>query len=297
MATRGRGREGEPVSDSTNLLFVGLPKTGKTTYLAALWHVLEEQSSATKVKLKQLSGDRTYLNSIVEAWRAYMPVPRTALQTDDTKVSLHLEGDGIGEFTLSIPDLGGEVFEQQIEHRKMHPAQALLFREANGVLLFLHPDVKKGTQISEQDQITASIGGATETEGGATSQPAVPVPWKIEMLPTQAKLVELLQFFGELVHHRLRLAVVVSAWDLVAECGQTPRQYVSGRLPLLRQFLDANDDTIDHAVFGVSAQGGRIPEDTSKLLELDPLKRIRVCHESENDHDITKPLAWLLGGK
>ena len=47
------------MSDSTNLLFVGLPQSGKTTYLAALWHVLEDQSSATKLKLKQLSGDRT----------------------------------------------------------------------------------------------------------------------------------------------------------------------------------------------------------------------------------------------
>jgi len=286
------------VSDATKLLFVGLPQSGKTTYLAALWHVLEDQSSATKLKLKQLSGDRTYLNLIVEAWRACTPVPRTTLQTDDTTVALHLEGDGFGEFTLSVPDLGGEAFEQQIEHRKMSAAHGALFREANGVLLFVHPDVKKGTQISDQDHITASIGGATEAGSGANGHAtAVPVPWKVEMLPTQAKLVELLQFLLELVDQRLRVAVVVSAWDLVADVGQTPREYVSGRLPLLRQFLDANDDIVDHAVFGISAQGGAIPDDKSKLLELDSLKRIRVCHDSENDHDITKPLAWLLGGK
>jgi hypothetical protein len=117
------------------------------------------------------------------------------------------------------------------------------------------------------------------------------------MLPTQAKLVELLQFLLELVDQRLRVAVVVSAWDLVAEVGQPPREYVSGRMPLLRQFLDANDDVVDHAVFGVSAQGGTIPDDKSKLLELDSLKRIGVFHGSESDHDITRPLAWLLGGK
>jgi hypothetical protein len=285
------------VSDSTNLLFMGLPQSGKTTYLAALWHVLEDQSSATKLKLKQLSGDRTYLNLIVEAWRACTPVPRTTLQTDDTTVALHLEGEGFGEFTLSVPDLGGEAFDQQIEHRKMSAAHAALFRAANGVILFVHPDVKKGTQISDQDQITASIGGATEVGSGSNGKAVVPVAWKVEMLPTQAKLVELLQFLLELVDHRLRVAVVVSAWDLIADVGQTPREYVSGRMPLLRQFLDANDDIVDHTVFGVSAQGGAIPDDKSKLLELDSLKRIRVCHGSENDHDITKPLAWLLGGK
>jgi len=284
--------------NSTNLLFVGLPRSGKTTYLAALWHVLEDQDpvSATKLKLKRLSGDRTYLNLIVEAWRACTPVPRTTLQTDDTTVALHLEGDGFGEFTLSVPDLGGEAFEQQIEHRKMSAAHAALFREANGVILFVHPDVKKGTQISDQDQIVASIRGAAAAEGGASADSAVPVPWKVEMLPTQAKLVELLQFLLDLVDQRLRVAVVVSAWDLVADLGQTPLEYVSGRMPLLRQFLNANDDIVDHAVFGVSAQGGAIPDDKSKLLELDSLKRIRVCHGGDDDHDITKPLAWLLGG-
>lgn len=285
------------MSSSTSLLFVGLPKSGKTTYLAALWHVLEDQSSATKLKRKQNSVDRSYLNLIAEAWRACTPVPRTTLQTDDTTVTLHLEGDGFGEFTLTVPDLGGEAFEQQIEHRKMSAAHAALFREANGVLLFVHPDSKRGTQISEQDQITASIGGTTEAPGGANGHAAAPVPWKVEMLPTQAKLVELLQFLLEIVDQRLRVAVVVSAWDLVAEVGQAPREYVSGRMPLLRQYLDANDDVFDHAVFGISAQGGAIPDDKSRLLGIDSLKRIKVCYETENDHDITKPLAWLLGGK
>jgi hypothetical protein len=280
-----------------NLLFVGLPQSGKTTYLAALWHVLDDQSSSTKLKLKQLSGDRTYLNLIAEAWRRYRPVPRTTPQTADTTVALHLEGDGFGEFTLTVPDLGGEAFEQQIEHRKMSSAHAALFREADGVLLFVDPNVKKGTQISDLNQIAASIGGATEAANGTNDQAAAPVPWKVELLPDQAKLVELLQFLIEMADKRLRVAVVVSAWDLVADLGQTPREYASGRLPLLRQFLDANDDFVDHAVFGISAQGGALPAEKSKLQALDSLKRIRVCHESENDHDITKPLAWLLGGK
>jgi hypothetical protein len=285
------------MNDETNFLFVGLPKSGKTTYLAALWHVLEDQSSATKLKLKHLSGDRTYLNLIVQAWRACTPMPRTTLQPGDPTVTLHLEGDGFGDFALSVPDLVGETFDQQLEHRKISAEHAALFRKAKGVILFVHPDVIKGTQISDQNQIAASIGGEIEEGTASNGHAAVPVPWKIEMLPTQAKLVELLQFLLEVVDLRLRVAVVVSAWDLVSTIGQTPHEYVSGRMPLLRQFLDANDDIVDHAVFGISAQGGAIPGDKTQLLELDSLKRIRVCYGSENDHDITKPLAWLLGSK
>lgn len=283
------------MSDSSNILFVGLPRSGKTTYLAALWHVLEDQSSLTKLKLKKLSADRTYLNLIVDAWRTCRPMSRTTLQ--ETTVALHLEGDGFGEFTLSVPDLSGEAFDQQIEHRKMSAAHATLFRQADGVLLFVHPDVKSGVQISDQNQLAVSIGGTTEVEHVGNEPAAVPVPWKAELLPTQVQLVELLQFLLELVDRRLRVAVVVSAWDLVEEIGQTPREFMSGRMPLLKQFFDANDDILDNAVFGVSAQGGQIPDDKFKLLEIDSLKRINVCHDNEKGHDITKPLAWLLGAK
>lgn len=285
------------MSDSTSLLFIGLPSSGKTTYLAALWHVLEDQSSATKLKLNGLSGDRTYLNRIVEAWRACTAVPRTTLQAEDTTVSLHLEGDGFGTFRLSVPDLSGEAFHQQLEHRKMSAQHADLLRHANGVILFVHPDVQKGTQITQQEQMTASIGGAEEAGTGADGNAVVPVPWSVETLPTQMKLVELLQFFLERVDRRIRVAVVVSAWDLVDELGQSPHDYMSRHMPLLRQFLDANDDLLEHAVFGVSAQGGTIPDEKDMLLELDALKRIKVRYGNNADHDITKPIAWLLGGE
>lgn len=66
---------------------------------------------------------------------------------------------------------------------------------------------------------------------------------------------------------------------------------------MLRQFLESNDDLLEHTVFGVSAQGGDITVDEQKkaLLDLDDaLKRIKVVHGTETSQDITKPIAWLL---
>jgi len=77
----------------------------------------------------------------------------------------------------------------------------------------------------------------------------------------------------------------------------TPHEYLKRELPLLRQFLDSNDDRLEHTVFGVSAQGGDITvaEQKSALLGLDDaLKRIKVLHGSEISQDITRPIAWLL---
>jgi hypothetical protein len=284
------------VSRPTNLLFIGLPGSGKTTFLAALWHVLTDRSSGTTLKLTKLSGDRAYLNQITKEWRECSQVPRTNLQTEQVVV-LHLDGDGFGAFDLSIPDLAGEAFKQQVIDRRISRHHDAFVQAATGVMLFLHPDVQKGTQLTMARQLEATLPGGRKEEASAAS--SAPNVWSPEMLPHQAKLVELLQFLLERVQRKLRVAVVVSAWDLVERLGMPPRAFIARELPLLQQFLEANDDLLEHVIFGVSAQGGDITDASEKqsLLELDDaLKRIKVRQDEDTGQDITKPIAWLLAG-
>jgi hypothetical protein len=285
------------VRTSANLLFVGLPGSGKTTFLAALWHVLNDGSSATSLKLTKLSGDRAYLNQITKEWRECSQVPRTNLQTEQVVV-LHLDSEGFGAFDLSIPDLAGEAFKQQLTDRRMSRRHEAFVQQASGVMLFLHPDVQKGTQLTVARRLEAELPGAHEEDATAASA-GTDNAWSPELLPTQAQLVELLQFLLERAERKLRVAVVVSAWDLVDSLG-APHEFVARELPLLQQFLEANDDLFAYSVFGVSAQGGDITVASEKqtLLELDDaLKRIKVRQEQQTGQDVTKPIAWLLGGK
>jgi hypothetical protein len=281
------------LSVPAHLLFVGLPGSGKTTYLAALWHVLDDRSSATSLTLTKLSGERTYLNQITKEWRECSQVPRTNLQTEQVVV-LHLDGVDFGSFDLAVPDLSGEAFELQLTDRRMSLHHDEFVQQATGVMLFVHPDVKHGAQLTQAAQMEQALGGApTDVNAGPRA------PWSIEKMPTQVKLVELLQFLLERSPRKLRVAVVVSAWDLVDRYGP-PHEFLSRQLPLLHQFLVANGDLLEHAVFGVSAQGGDITIEKEKqaLLELDDaLMRIRVRHGDEVGRDITKPIAWLLGTK
>lgn len=284
------------MSNPANLLFIGLPGSGKTTFLAALWHVLSDRSSATTLKLTKLSGDRTYLNQITKEWRECSQVPRTNLQTEQVVV-LHLNGEGFGAFDLSIPDLAGEAFKQQLTDRRMSRHHDTFIQEATGVMLFIHPDVQKGTQLTVAQHLEATLLGSQTTNAERAN--AVANAWSPDMLPHQAKLVELLQFLLDRTQRKLRVAVVVSAWDLVDGIGMPPHGFIARELPLLQQFLEANDDLLAHAVFGVSAQGGDITVEVEKqtLLELDDaLKRIKVRQDQEASQDITKPIAWLLGG-
>lgn len=281
-------------SSSSQMFFMGLPGSGKTTFLAALWHVLDDQSSTTSLRLTRLSGDRTYLNRIAEAWRSCSPVERTTLQTEE-QVGLHLVGDSLGEFELAVPDLSGEAFELQLTDRRMSIQHDAIVQQAAGIILFLHPDVKKGIQLGHALQLEASISESDPQDEGASEESASALPWSVENMPTQVKLVELLQFVLDRSPRAIRVAVVVSAWDLVENLALSPLDYVSREMPLLRQFLDANRDELEHAVFGVSAQGGSIPDDKSSLLAIDALDRIKVCDGNDTSRDITRPIAWLLG--
>jgi len=290
------------VNAAAHLLFMGLPGSGKTTFLAALWHVLDERSSETRLKLKGLSVDRTYLHQITADWQKCSQVQRTKLEHEQV-VNLSL-ASGTTEFELTVPDLSGEGFEQQLRDRKIGVEHHGSIQRATGFVLFVHARVKEGTRLSYSRQLSAVLDGAspqragTDAAGGNTQKPAIE-PWSIEKLPTQVALVELLQFALESVLRKVRVAVVISAWDLVEKASftGTPHEYLKREMPLLRQFLDSNDDRLEHTVFGVSAQGGDITveEQKSALLDLDDaLQRIKVLHGSESSQDITRPIAWLL---
>lgn len=290
------------MSTAANLLFMGLPGSGKTTFLAALWHVLDERSSETRLKLKGLSVDRTYLHQITADWQKCSQVQRTKLEHEQ-EVNLSL-ASGTTEFELAVPDLSGEGFELQLRDRKISVEHHGNIQRATGLVLFVHARTKEGTRLSYSRQLSAVLDSAspqhagTDAAGGNTQKPVIK-PWSIENLPTQVALVELLQFALESVVRKVRVAVVISAWDLVEKASftGTPHEYLSREMPLLRQFLDSNDDRLEHTVFGVSAQGGDITVDEQKkaLLGLDDaLKRIKVLHGKETSQDITRPIAWLL---
>src|ERR1700761_1052789 len=92
---------------------LGLPRSGKTTFLAALWHLIDAGEVATKLVLDKLVGDHAYLNAIAEAWRRCEEVPRTSMAAE-TKVTIHVHAQAIGQkMALEFPDLSGESFEIQ----------------------------------------------------------------------------------------------------------------------------------------------------------------------------------------
>lgn len=268
-------------SNSFSAIAIGLKGTGKTTYLAALWNHVEQGTVASCAKLAALQPDREYLQTIRGTWLQLIAAQRTSTGTVE-HVSLRLEVDGHGSpVELNVPDLSGELFASQWETRQTSKAYAALAQGADGLLLFVHP-----LAVQPRQRITAAAQSTADSEIKE---------WAIPFSPTQVQLVDLLQFLTALRGRPkgMRVAVIVSAWDLATD-KLSPRDWMERRLPFLFQYLETQGDGFEASYWGVSAQGGRWPEDKQRLQASAPEARPFIVEQLERGTDLALPIRWLL---
>jgi hypothetical protein len=285
------------------LLIAGLPGSGKTTFLAALWHVVESEEVEDSLVISEVHGVRDHLNLIREQWLNCQELERTKISAEKL-VSFRLRdrtNNKVVEVTL--PDLSGETFRHQWESRQWTAEFDALASQSSGVALFIHPrTVIEPTRI---DSGTAAMMDALSPESVALSRGDAPGtnselainPWSATETCTQVKLVEILQFLKNraFVGLPLPVAIVISAWDLIKD-ESTPPSWLQKRLPLLDQFLKANVESLPFQVFGVSALGDELAQAASLQKHDKASDRIIVTETAEKaSHDITIPLKWLLG--
>ena len=271
------------------ILLFGLPGSGKTTYLAALWYLLQQDDVEKKLYLNGWPDTREYLNQIAGKWARFTPVDRNLLTEGIKKIQICLE-NGDDMVDLHVPDVSGESWEVLWETRSCHKEFAALAKDAYGIILFVHADhIRQPVDILTLTKQTA---------GQLPDKQVEPTAWNAKESPTQVILVDLLQaLFSSPDFGRERpLALVVSAWDKIANMEQTPEEFFSTTLPLLHQFLQYRN----FKIFGVSAQGGALTQadDLRRLQAQDnPVDRILVDDGSSRSYDLTTPISWLINGE
>jgi hypothetical protein len=276
-------------------LVLGLPGSGKTTFLAALWYLVVWAEVPTALRLDRLHGNKEHLNRISSDWLSCRPVERTPIGSE-TIASMKLVSTGEADERAEVffPDMSGELFNLQWKERRCSRAHYELARAASGVVLFVHPSaLLEPVRIDEVAPIVDDVGLIGSDDG----EEDAPSPWDADRAPTQVKLVELLQFlFREpfsLLH--ARVAVIVSAWDLVAARAASPAAWLTARLPLLDQYLRGNPERYTARVYGISAPGGDLGRDGERLLsKAMPAERIIVVGDESQPHDLTAPVSWLM---
>jgi hypothetical protein len=274
------------------ILFSGLPNSGKTTYIAALWYYVfystgKEIYSADTLENAELE----YLNSISLSWAGCKIVKRTN-PTRLEDVSIRMKNNLTSkQFVLNVPDINGERFNTQFEFRQWGEEFEKLIESSNGLLLFIDPrdPQNKPRLIYQENQIYRIFGDEKPKKS------LEPVIWTEKLVPSQVKLVDFLQMLD---YHQpnviKKIAVLVSCWDVII--GETnPRNWCETNVPLLTQYLAANNHLFETKFFGLSSQGGNyeIPEIRTKLLEMEPLERITVTDGTSTPYNILSPILWL----
>lgn len=298
-------------------LIIGLPKSGKTTFLAALWALLNSVGAETALEVDGMAGERSHLQLIAEKWLAGQEMGRTDHETMGwVELFLRPVGSETGTIALSLPDLSGEEFQAQWRDRRCSQDYLDAARESDGVLLFMHSvELKKSVSLaklrSEMRKLSptrsdASTNETTRVVPSAAAQPAADagphgasrIPYNPDLSASQLKLIDLLQILTEpmLLPRRRRLAIVISAWDLIRNMDRTPGEHLAQLMPMLDQYLASNPDSFDVRVFGVSCEGtDRQSKDFKASVGRLPEERIKVVDGVEVGYDLTRLLNWASG--
>lgn len=272
------------------LLLCGLPESGKTTFIAALWYLLYSQEIPTVLRQSILPKNREYLNSLAQKWIRFTDVGHTPTN-EVQEISIQLmNNDNL--IDLHIPDMHGETWDTLWNSRFCAEHAVDWVKDTSGIMLFLHCDkVRPPLEIVDVKAMVSSLGETPESNSVAK--------WSSEKSPTQVILVDILQALSRppIGSKDRKLAIMISAWDKAEDTGLLPDEYLSTYLPLLSQFIQFGGDFRDVKVFGISALGGDLESETDTLkLKAEDIqsKRIKVVDGSKLHNDLTIPIQWLM---
>jgi hypothetical protein len=272
---------------------IGLPNTGKTTYAVVFYQSCEAQVDDMRIT-RYAVGDREYLNEQANALADCKVVERTGQQQrHEVHLKVQLAATSADQ-ELIIPDLSGEFLRDSMSSRSFSERLVALVRDCDALLLFIRPDhLKRPDKIESFNEALRELG----EDPGGDSAPENPDDWEIDLGCTQARITDIIQEIVGVRTRRVRLGLVLSAWDTEAGGALTPRQWAERELPLVVSCVD-NDPQVTSQIFGVSAQGhdfGKV--DTESLREVPIEQRAWVCHGDGSTGGIGAPLRWALGSQ
>jgi hypothetical protein len=276
----------------SNLLFAGIPHTGKTTFLALLSLAIT-MNKRSSIKLGHFQDDREYLTQVAQRLFSCDEADRTEVgHSNGMGLSIVLpSGD---ETYLTIPDLSGETWHDLLTDRTWTQDLQDTVEAASGICIFVHaaeflPDLT----LAEVDRIASAL-GEDDSDAGDDANLMYADP---RFQSAQVQLVDLLQLLGDQFAPTARhISLIISAFDTVA--GQTPTDWLKENAPLVSQYLDSNTAGVVVQTFGLSAQGGRFDDAEARvaLLNRDPLDRAFVVRGNGAAADLDAPVMWAMNG-
>jgi hypothetical protein len=279
-----------------SIVIIGGPDTGKTNYVARLWHALKSGKGA--LRAVGIPRDITHVEETIAHLFGGRFAPRSGLPEGrrDFRVAVDAAG-GDNSTRIIIPDISGELWQKAVLLSEISADWMEELHRASGAMLFVraHSDLNQ----DPLDWVTSRklLGQIGDDEDR-------------DALPTQVMLCELVRFLELSLALRPdggppRLAIVVTAWDLldVEAAAKGPEQFLEANFPLFAGRI-SDLTQLDVQVFALSVVGGDIGRDPDyRAAFLDrPFEQhgwviVKNPETAEwtRQSDVTLPVAWVIG--
>jgi hypothetical protein len=273
---------------SFEVLIVGLPESGKTSFIQALDEILQNPPSSDALRASGLAYDRSYLERDKAKFRAGQKLDRTERNIQGAPPELWFQHQKSGkQGRVYLPDVSGELYRDQWVDRAWSKGYRDKLSTISGILVFVRADVP-----ASNEELLGELLDIARGELGIQ-------PWEPQKASAQVQLVDVLQFIGIATHVKrpVRAAVLISAWDTVEKAGgnlpQEPTVFLAKEWPLISQYLNGNPETFTTKVYGVSALGGS-DDELQRLSNIPAHERVKIVDAGNTSKDLTCPLRWLL---
>lgn len=279
------------------VFMIGMPSSGKTTYLASLCRLLlyGEQETEWNLDINDVPEGLENIRKMIKNLDSYREVGRT-LESTIYNVELNLYNQYQEWIQFVVPDLSGEIYQNLVYDRRISFNIMDQIVKSDVLLFFINCNtmiLEERMKLNEESAIQ-KLNQEQEIDNQKYIETEEP---KVKKYNDQSALVELLQSIIYLVPHSLNIRFVVSAWDLVEKEFETdkltPEGYIKTKLPLLYQYLMCNAEKFNYEIWGVSAQGGDF-NDKEDLKRLQSENDENFVYVVDNNAGISKDLTKLL---
>lgn len=276
-------------------MIAGLPSSGKSTYIGALWYCLMHPEKIEGIKLvadkMNLADDLTVLNRLSDAYKSMTLIDRNYSDKNETVlINLKVE-DTDTRLQVEVPDFLGENFRDLVEKKESELVSEWL-KDTDTLVYFMNevtPPEFEDDHGPEDDE---------------SPMPAKEVPpFSIKTMSAVAMNIMVLKCLLSKKSFK-KVVIVLSWWDQKTNNGTTknnPQEYLKENSPALFNFIQHHIPNFE--IIGLSAQGQEYPkedqgnyEEAKKEIKakMRAGKRSFVEIGDEIIHDLSLPLYLLI---
>lgn len=271
--------------ENRKCMIAGLPSSGKSTYIGALWYNLSNCNDDMFMGAGKLPKNISLLQKLESLWQKGEKIIRSSSEqniVDNILINLVMKGTS-QEISLYVPDFWGEKFYNIID--KANTSEIEEWCEEADTLFYMVHDVAN---------IVFDDNNINQKQGCHDDIP----PLEVKKMSPAAINIMVLKFLFE--HKKFkRLVLAVTRWDEVIEDVNepiNPEEWLAAQSPALYNFVKHYYP--DVLIIGLSSQGSNYDEiNFDKSVMYEKTERGKRAFVNDADgicYDLSMPLNFLL---